>query len=296
MKAPYIAQVPSIPSQQRARCAESSLTGYPGRAEAVARNGSPGCVQRRSNTCCGEAKPAPAFTWCACSPASEPLSLWISSCLILCTSKHASLCQSGHVISRPQRERTCPAPSHRTRPGAAADGVMQFHSLAISAADIDHLPEVDFPPGHPVYHVASLTDLPSSSPSFTPLLFPPTATDIRTSSEAIVGFNVKWCAHLGRAETGATWQDSQCRPVSPATVVQLSSAHATVVVNLYALGVSMGESCSVTAACATALVAVKPIFADNAIVKAGLQCSADLSRLRQLCSDFQASNVVDCQV
>jgi hypothetical protein len=201
------------------------------------------------------------------------------------------------LVTLPVRSCVSSPQCDRIQPGDTSGGFTQSHPLSITEAEIYNLPEVDFPPGHIVYHVASLTDLPSSSLSVAPLLFPATATDGGSSGEAIVGFDVEWRAHISRAEAGTAGRaNSQHEPISPATVVQLSSAQATVVVNLYALGVSMGEMGSVREACAAALLAVKPVFADAALVKVGLQCDDDLARLRQLCRGFQASNVVDCQV
>jgi hypothetical protein len=170
--------------------------------------------------------------------------------------------------------------------------------LAITAAEIVQLPDADLPAGHALHYIAARAHLPDGLLDVTPLLFPAPASRDKTSSAGrTVGFDAEWRAHLGRREAPGGWSAPRDSPAAPATVVQLSSELATVVVNLYALGTDMGGgSGSVTDACTAALVVAQPVFANSDMLKVGLHCQEDVARLKQLCSTFAASKVVDCQV
>ena len=181
----------------------------------------------------------------------------------------------------------------------------------MTVASMAKLPDAHLPRGNNLHYIASVADLPQGAkPSVMALLFP--SADGASSAEpaqshdggrggheaqAVVGFDVEWRAAIGSREVRPGWADATAHEhTSSATVVQLASSHATVVVNLYALGVSMGARGGVTEACAAALAVVAPVFADARVLKVGLNCGDDLARLQQLSRGFAADPVVDCAV
>ena len=61
-----------------------------------------------------------------------------------------------------------------------------------------------------------------------------------TDCSNVVGFDVEWRPKLGRNTMPASWSNAARDGIAaPAAVVQLTSVHATVVVNLFALGTDM---------------------------------------------------------
>ena len=174
--------------------------------------------------------------------------------------------------------------------------------LAPTSADIAALPDAAFPAGHAVHYVASPAHLPGGQLDVRPLLFP--AGHRRNNRHGhgggdcsqfadVIGFDVEWRPNMGR-NASPGW--GKCNADhSPAAVVQLSSVHATVVVNLYALGTAMQPGVAPSQACAAALPAVQAILSDEALLKVGLNCTDDRMRLSWLCPSLQLSNVIDAQ-
>ena len=225
----------------------------------------------------------------------------------------------------------CKQLSRGWRSGDAAQDV-QLHP-----ARGQSFPRVELPDGHPLIYITTQEQLPEGRKSLVRLLFPGgvpadaaivggrepgspgsgAATDDAAGSEAaaeavpqsatalaghaeldeelVVGFDVEWRPQLGGA--APKWGSGKEGPALPACVVQFSSAHATVVINLLALGKSMMEEGVGTWSAARAAAAViKDVFANEALVKAGLGCSEDLTRLEVLLPGLPQFNVTDCQV
>jgi hypothetical protein len=81
------------------------------------------------------------------------------------------------------------------------------------------------------------------------------------------------------------------------SVLQLSSCHATIVLNLMALGRSMlGKDADLWVACREAAAVVEDVFGDTQYIKVGLHCEDDVRRMRVLSPKLAMRNVVDCEV
>lgn len=192
-----------------------------------------------------------------------------------------------------------------------ADGRAERIPLCLSHADIARLPRLRLlrddgaptNPRHPVHHVHTLADLPPGRPSVSRLLFPDHGDTAHEPPAAahVVGFDLEWRAQMG----GRQADMFAARPggggggnIVPVSVVQLSSCHATVVVNLLALGRSMlGAGTSAGPACREAVQVVAGVLADQVLLKVGLQTGAgDVKRLVALEPRLQLRNIVDCQV
>ena len=195
----------------------------------------------------------------------------------------------------------------RQTPVGHADGRADRIPLCLSHAEIARLPRLRLlsddgaptNPHHPVHHVQSIQDLPPGPPSVSRLLFPGHGDTAHEPPAAahVVGFDLEWRAQMGgrQADFSAPRAGGNIVPVS---VLQLSSCHATVVVNLLALGRSMlGAGTSAWAACREAVQVAAGVLADGELLKVGLQCGAgDVKRLAALEPRLQLRKIVDCQV
>lgn len=165
--------------------------------------------------------------------------------------------------------------------------------LAIASNDIAELPAAELHAGHEVYRIVSKDDLPPCG-TVRPLLFPGEGEggEGLLDQDTLVGFDIEWRSSGGPRDVASNRRSR----VAPVSVVQMSSKHATVVVNLLALGESMGVEGG-SAACGKGLDSVLPVFEDEAIIKVGLQCEEDLTRIKALAPpEFKPAHVVDCQV
>lgn len=229
--------------------------------------------------------------------------------------------------------RACSSESRVTRGRRAGDAAQD---VELHPARAQKLPRAALPDGHPLIYVTCKEQLPDGRKSLVRLLFPngipaeapavdDAAPDSQGGSEAaagsgseaaaqalpqsatalageaqlkeelVVGFDVEWRPQLGGA--APKWGSGKEGPALPACVVQFSSAHATVVINLLALGTSMAQDgVGMWTAVRGAAAVIKDVFASEALVKAGLSCSEDLTRLEVLLPGFAQFNVSDCQV
>jgi hypothetical protein len=143
-----------------------------------------------------------------------------------------------------------------------------------------------------LYYIDGVQHLPSGQRSVLPFLFPPCARDSSRPGAQVIGFDAEWRSQLGGV-SGSLWNQK----IVPVSVVQLSSCHATIVINLVALGKSMLDTdADLWASCREALGVVREVFGDPKCIKVGLHCEDDIKRMRVLNPGLAFCNVVDCEV
>lgn len=159
----------------------------------------------------------------------------------------------------------------------------------------DRCDRLALPEGAPLHHLESSADLPDDD--LMRLLFP----HRQPGERAVVGFDVEWRPQ-GRGyatSRGSTLGGSPAvTPAVPVAVLQLSSEHATVVINATALGRSIlgRPACGEHDACAAGVAPATAVFESDTVEKVGLQCDEDVRRLRQVMPECSFRNVVDIKV
>lgn len=130
-------------------------------------------------------------------------------------------------------------------------------------------------------------------------LFPKSTTGSEGQSSelqgAVVGFDLEWRPkgpHIDRMQQLGSFQGE----AAPVSVIQLSSQHATVVVNAFALGRSMKPHSTAHEASATGAAIVQPVFGNQELVKVGLGCYEDLRRLKLMLPQCEFPNTQDLKV
>jgi hypothetical protein len=176
------------------------------------------------------------------------------------------------------------------RPYLVAEGWDRHIDLAMSPGTESKLPDVSLPEGHQLHYIASTEDLEEKTVAQLLMLDDPPPSD--EPHAHIIGFDIEWRPQLGGKPQSHKFKPS---PSSPVAVVQLSSYHSTVVVNLLALGSNMAPECTVWSKCQAAIAVVADVFANGSLQKVGLQGGEDITRIKALACNAAVHNVADCQ-
>jgi ribonuclease D len=174
------------------------------------------------------------------------------------------------------------------------DGWDRPVDLYMPSGDESKYPDATLPDGHQLHYIVSMKDLPKDAMTVGKLLLPHNhehrAAEDKTAR--IIGFDIEWRPQLGGNPERYMFKPSH---VSPVSVVQLSSYHATVVVNLCALGEELEPDQTVWSKCRAALAVVADVLGDEKLQKVGLQCEEDIIRIKALNKTMSCKNVSNCQ-
>lgn len=215
-------------------------------------------------------------------------------------------------------------PTLVTAPTCAGTSDPESIPLGVPGTWIAQFERLTLPAGVPLHHISSAADLPTrghggdsardyaSYDALMHLLFPDGIPDVgpgrgdpgESDELPVIGFDVEWRPQGRRYGYSTSSRNTELggpavkTPDVPVAVLQLSSEHANVVINVTALGRSvLGRAgAAERAACAAGVACARAVFECAAVRKVGLQCAEDVRRLRQVMPECDFQNVVDIKV